>query len=207
MNFTFCAFNLDITDQDLALMLEQIKKVPEKLWYYDNFRGCYMLPLYNSGNIKNNTSNGILDYTVAINFCPEVKNILENKIFPFMEPNGRVTILKTMPGHKLNVHLDSTVEEIGTLQHKFRVVLDGEIDKLYFLDKNLHKVYMPRFYNTYILDGSHPHGLDASTEEKITLCIGAPWRGQATEKYNKLLENSSYSCKISRPTINKDWTK
>ena len=61
-----------------------------------------------------------------------------------MEPLGRVTILKTPAGYGLNVHLDSKVDEIGTLQHKFRIVLNGNVDKLYFIDKKYNKVYIQR---------------------------------------------------------------
>jgi hypothetical protein len=207
MSFTFAAIDLGITQEEKTLMLSEIKAISDKLWYYDDFRGCYMLPIFNGGGIRNNTSSGSLDFTVAAKLSPTVTDVLKNKIFPFMNPRGRVTVLRTLPGNKLNVHLDSTVEEIGTLQHKFRVVLNGEIDKLYFIDKFENKVYMPRCYDTYILDGSHPHALDPSEEEKITLCVGAPWNGQPTEKYETLLNNSIYTCTVSRPEIKKEWTK
>ena len=45
--------------------------------------------------------------------------------------------------------------EIGTLQYKFRFVLNGNIGKLYFIDKNYNKVYVPEYYNSYAMDGSH----------------------------------------------------
>ena len=68
--------------------------------------------------------------------------------------------------------MDSKVDEIGTLQHKFRIVLNGDVDKLYFIDKKYNRVYIPENYTTYVLDGSHPHALEPGTEEKVTLCIG-----------------------------------
>ena len=208
MSFTFCAFNLGITDNDRKTMLDEVKSIPNKLWYYDEFRGCYMLPIYNGGGIRNNTSSGALDFTIAAKMSPTVTKILTDKIFPFMETNGRVTILRTLPGTRLNIHLDSTEEEIGTLQHKFRIVLNGDIDKLYFIDANGNKVYVPQCYNTYVLDGSHPHALDSSDQEKITLCVGAPWNGMPTPEYQLLINSALYSCKISRPDkIKEEWTK
>ena len=43
----------------------------------------------------------------------------------------------------LNVpRLDSTADEIGTLQHKFRIVLNGNVDKLYFIDKLGNEIYI-----------------------------------------------------------------
>jgi hypothetical protein len=124
-----------------------------------------------------------------------------------MDPVGRVTILRTPVGFGLNVHLDSTEDEIGTSQHKFRIVLNGNVDKLYFIDKHKNEVYIPDNYYTYVLDGSHPHALKPGTEEKVTLCIGAPWNGELTPDYNKLLENSLYNMKVSRPeSLEDSWT-
>ena len=124
-----------------------------------------------------------------------------------MEPLGRVTILRTPAGYGLNVHLDSTANEVGTLQHKFRIVLNGNVDKLYFIDKHLNEIYIPDDYYTYVLDGSHPHALKPGTEEKVTLCIGAPWNGSPNEKYLDILENSLYTMKVSRPdSLQESWT-
>ena len=206
IDFTFAAFDLGITVDQKNQMLTEILEVPKEYWYYDAFRGCYMLPIFNGGNIRDNTSQGILKYTEAGELCSIVKSVLSEAVFPFMNPLGRVTILKTDKHTKLNVHLDSKEEEIGTLQHKFRIALNGKIDTLYFLDANYNKVYVPNCYDTYVLDGSHPHALDPGPEEKITLCIGAPWNGAPSYEYNQIINNSLYSMKVSRPVILSEWT-
>ena len=124
-----------------------------------------------------------------------------------MDPMGRVTILRTPSGYGLNVHLDSTADEVGTLQHKFRIVLNGNVDKLYFIDKHHNEVYIPESYHTYVLDGSHPHALKPGTEEKVTLCIGAPWKGKTTTEYDYILKNSLYTMTVSRPNqLEESWT-
>jgi hypothetical protein len=213
MDFTFTAIDLGITDNDRKNIYDEVMSADEKHWHYNDFRGCYMLPVYNAGGVLGgqvegrDTRNGMFNYTEAMHNCSFTKKFLEEKIFPWMEPQGRVTILRTPAGKGLNVHLDSTEDEIGTLQHKFRIVLNGKVDKLFFIDKNHNKVYIPDNYSTYILDGSHPHSLEPADEVKITLCIGAPWTGQPTKEYEELVNNSLYTMKVSRPDrLEKSWT-
>lgn len=206
IDFTFAAFDLGISIDQKNQMLTEILEVPQEYWYYDAFRGCYMLPIFNGGNIRDNTSQGVLKYTEAGVLCNTVKLVLSEKVFPFMKPSGRVTILKTNKNTNLNIHLDSTEAEIGTLQHKFRIALNGKIDTLYFLDSKYNKVHVPNCYDTYVLDGSHPHALDPGPDEKITLCVGAPWNGHPTKEYNQIISKSFYTMKVSRPAILPDWT-
>lgn len=211
MDFTFAAIDLGITDEDRKKIYDEIMSADEQQWHFNDFRGCYMLPVYNAGGKLGDKERGIkhgsFSYTDAIVEDSFTQKFLEQKVFPWMEPHGRVTILRTPAGQGLNVHLDSTEDEIGTLQHKFRIVLNGKVDKLFFIDKDHNKVYIPDNYNTYILDGSHPHSLEPADEVKITLCIGAPWTGQPNEKYQELIDNSLYTMRVSRPEkLEKSWT-
>ena len=124
----------------------------------------------------------------------------------WMGPIGRLNLLRTAPNFGLNVHMDSTFDEIGTRQHKYRLVLNGKIDKLYFVDAGGNKIYVPDCYDSYVLDGSHPHSLDPSTEEKITLCIGKPWDGEPTEAYQQFVDNALFKMTVSRPShIEENW--
>ena len=210
---TFTALDLNITDEDRKAMYDEVMSVHDNYWHYNEFRGCKMLPVFNAGGQLGgqaqgkDTRHGEFTYTEPAQKWTFTQKLLKEKVFPWMEPLGRVTILKTPAGYGLNVHLDSKVDEIGTLQHKFRIVLNGNVDKLYFIDKRYNRVYIPENYTTYVLDGSHPHALEPGTEEKVTLCIGAPWTGQPTEKYVDLINNSLYTMKVSRPeNLKENWT-
>lgn len=211
MEFTFAAIDTGITQQEKDQMLAEVLALPEDMHHYNSFRGCRMIGIFNGGGklggreVAGNTAKGTFQYTPAGDLCPTIQRVCEEKIFPFMDPIGRVTILRTAPNTGLEVHLDSTPEEIGTLQHKYRTVLNGNIGKLYFLDKDLNKVYVPEYYDTYTMDGSHAHSIDPDPHEKITLCIGAPWKGAATEKYNQLLANAKFSFSVSRPKTLDKW--
>lgn len=210
MTITFCALDLDISKDDRQKMYDEVMNTDQKHWHYNDFRGCYMLPVLNSGGQLGEKSRGNkrgFSYTEPAKDWTFTQKILDEKVFPWMDPMGRVTILRTPAGYGLNVHLDSTADEVGTLQHKFRIVLNGNVDKLYFIDKNHNEVYIPESYHTYVLDGSHPHALKPGTEEKVTLCIGAPWKGKPTIEYDNILENSLYTMTVSRPNqLEESWT-
>lgn len=204
IDFTFCAFDLGISREQKSNMLKEIISCPDAFWYYDRFRGCKMLPIYNGGSLTNHTSKGNLMFTQAGLKCNTLVDVLKKKVFPFMDPVGRVTILKTDKNTALNEHIDCNENEIGTLQHKFRIALKGQINTLYFIDKNFKKVYIPNNYDTYVLDGGHPHSLDPGPEEKITLCVGAPWKGKHNTHYKNILDNSLHKFKVSRPDVIKE---
>ncbi len=203
MHFTFAALDIGITDEEKKQMLYEILSLNNAYQHWDKFRNCQLIPIYKGNGID--TKKGKFEYTEAGKQCPAIISVCEKKIFPFMNIHGRVTILRTAPNQSLNVHLDSTKKEIGTLQHKFRLALNGNISKLYFLDKNLNKVHVPSCYDTYIMDGSHPHSLEPDTNEKITLCIGAPWHGESTDQYKELLTQNLYTMKVSRPKTKEIW--
>jgi len=212
MDFTFCAIDLGITKEEKNLILNEILNVPDELYHPSEFRGCRMLSLYNGGGIVGprqqgvDTSVGKFIFTEAGDLCPTLQNVCENKIFPFMDTPGRIGVLRTEAGKGLNVHIDSRLTEIGKLQHKFRLVLTGDIGKLFFLDSQGNRVYIPDNYDTYIMDGSHPHSLSPASVEKITVCIGFPWIGNPTKKYEDVIKNAKYIAKISRPdSIEDSW--
>ena len=209
---TFAALDLGITEEDRKKIYDEVMSSDERYWHYNEFRGCYMLPVFNAGGQlggqkeDKDTKSGIFYYTEPAKKWKFTQQLLEEKVFPWMDPLGRVTILRTPKGFGLNTHLDSTKEEIGSLQHKFRIVLNGNIDKLYFIDSNNNEVYVPDNYHTYVLDGSHPHALKPGTEEKVTLCIGAPWHGEHNKFYENILENALFKMSVGRPALKEEWT-
>ena len=211
MNFTFGAVDINVTQEEKQAMLDEVLALSDDVHHYNEFRGCRMIAIWNGGgrlggrDPKHNTAKGDFSYTPAGNACPTMQRVLEEKIFTWMSPPGRVTILRTAPDTGLNIHLDSTKEEIGTLQHKYRLVLNGAIDKLFFIDSKLNKVYMPGNYDSYILDGSHAHSIDPDSQEKITLCVGAPWKGQSSEAYETLKAKADYIAVVSRPETLDEW--
>ena len=212
-NFTFCALDLGISNNDISIMKKEILNVDAEYWYTDNFRGCEILPLINGGGTTGAPQTGIhrdkgdMVLTDAIKTCLTTNKIIETKIFPFMNMRTRVSVLKTKKEHGLNVHVDCGKHKLQTIQHKFRIVLSGEIDKLFFLNNKNEKIYVPAYFKTYVLDGTHPHAIDPGNEEKLTICFGTPWTGELNENYSKLLEESPFTLKVSKPEILDKWIK
>lgn len=211
MNHTFAAIDIGVTQEEKQAMLDEVLALSNDVHHWNEFRGCRMIAIWNGGGRiggrveGHNTAKGDFSYTIAGEQCPTIQRVCEEKIFPFMSPPGRVTILRTAPGTGLNVHLDSTVEEIGTPQQKYRLVLNGNIGKLYFIDKNYNKVYVPPYYDSYSMDGSHAHSIDEDEQEKITLCVGAPWHGEDNELYKKMLDDALFKFDVSRPNTLDEW--
>jgi hypothetical protein len=207
MDFTFCAIDIGVTQADRDIILQEVLAVPDEFFQGNSFRGCRILPIYNGNGVRGqredngDTTKGTFQYTDVKPYLLNSIEIFEEKLFSWMKPVGRLNILRTEAGLGLNTHLDTTADEVGTRQHKFRIALSGEIDKLYFLDRNGEKIYVPNSYNSYVLDGSHPHSLDPSIEEKITLCVGSPWHGEYTSEYNELITNNLFTMKVSRPAL------
>lgn len=210
-DFTYCAIDLKISEEEIKKMLDEVINCDSLYWYDDNFRNCKLLPLFNGlgtvgapppGVLR---SKGTMKWTQAGYDCPTLKTVMEDKVFPFMDNPGRISVLYTPANVGMNIHLDCNRNSIGKLQHKFRIVLKGEISKLFFLDRNKSKVYVPDIYKFYVLDGSHPHAIDPGKEDKITICIGTPWVGNSTKLYDDILSSSLYKMKVSRPEFEDQW--
>jgi len=209
-DFTFAAIDAGVTETDRQHMLQEFLSIPDSFYLYNKFRGCRILHVYNGlgsridstiVNQRENSTKGSFAYTDIEMYIPKTKKILKEKIFPWMSPVGRINILRTAPNQGLNLHLDSKESEVGTRQHKYRLVLSGDIDRLFFIDKHGNQVYVPQYYSSYVLDGTHLHSLEASDKEKITLCIGTPWNGEPTQGYINLLSNASFKMNVSRPSM------
>jgi len=102
----------------------------------------------------------------------------------------------------LNFKIKTTVD--FTIYEQENLYLEGTGSMI--LDRDHKKIFVPDCYDTYVMDGSHAHSLDPGTEEKITLCIGAPWKGKPNAKYDEILNNSLFNFKVSRPSYYKqEW--
>lgn len=203
MDFTFKAIDLGITNEERLEMLKEIESVDEE-WRGNKYRGCVGLPVFGDLVEERDRFRGMsgkLDWTDAGRRCPTVQRVYNEKIRPILDRDTRVNILKTYSGNTLHEHVDCQEKEIGTEQHKLRVVLQGEIDKLYFRNSEGKKENVPSTYHTYVMDGGHLHGLDESTETKITMCMGAPWRGKLTPEYLRVLNESPFEMKVSYPEV------
>lgn len=166
---------------DKSLAAREILSLSQDVSYWDKYRHTRMFPLmtknggYSEKGVKNNQTGDF----IWTPFAPKViVDWFEDYVFPWIGCKARVMTLVTQPGVSNYEHIDCNSNELNTLQHKFRMVLQGKTDTLYWLtDKG--RVYAPDVDKPFIIDGGWPHGMINSTDEvKLTIALGAPWNGK-----------------------------
>lgn len=172
---------------DSTAILEHIGNLPDRSWFYEPYRNTWMLPLVTKGGQTG--YHGTSNYNTAgfswTEYAPaNFKEYCEDVLFPALGTKTRLVILKTAPQDKNNEHIDCDPHHQFTRQHKFRLVLRGKTNTLYFIKKN-EIVFAPDILDPFIMDGSWPHGMkNFNNETKYTLTAGSPWTG--CNYYNNL---------------------
>jgi len=179
------------------LATTEILKIDDKFWYWDSYRGTRMIPLMTKNALigESGASNGRTGTFDWVNYTPAIiKEWFEQEIFPWMGSRTRIMALMTLPGIANNEHIDCGLEEIGSRQHKFRIVLQGRTGTLYFKTKE-GDIFVPDIDESFIMDGGWPHGMmNDSSELKLTIAAGAPWTGsECYDNVEPLLFREDYS--------------
>ncbi len=160
--------------------MEKVSVWSDKYWFDDPYRSNQVLPLRNQtgefGFKKNeNHPNKGLVYQWTPAAFPEVILYFEEHVFPWTTSQCRVAILRTRAHAKNEIHIDCAPEKMGTIQHKFRLVLQGRSDTLFFVTAS-GIVRAPRVESPFLIDGSWPHSMINNDDvDKYTLVLGAPW--------------------------------
>jgi hypothetical protein len=157
----------------------------EKL-YDDEYRQCYHVP------IMYDFKPGNFTWTPYALPYPSLREWAEDVLLPAFG-KSRIMIITTPAGITNPPHIDCDRKKFHTtLQHKFRYVLQGNIDDLYFMS-NKGDVRAPHGPDKpFIMSGKWPHYMtNTSSDTKFTLALGAPWDGSIDDKaYVDLLTNS-----------------
>jgi hypothetical protein len=177
---TYLPLDLDISSSDLETFSQEISRADNSSWFWSPYRSCWMLPLYTGGSeverFQINDHQKSFGWTSAVEGTTHLRTFLEEQVFPWMSPPGRIVILKTPPKQTIKLHTDCSYTTRDQLQYKFRIVLKGERNNLWFLGADKQRHFIDGKHPCYVLDGSHPHGMENTGEdEKLTLCVGAPW--------------------------------
>ena len=177
-NLLFARVQLNKLDKQLAV--DQLSKIDKKHWFWDPYRATNMLPLMTRDSVpgaegSSNSRDGDFKW---LPYTPEIiKTWFEDQVFPWMGMKTRIMALLTVPNFSNNEHIDCDLSEIGTKQHKFRIVLKGRTGTLYFKTKT-GDVAVPDIEDAFVMDGGWPHGMiNDSDEFKLTIAAGAPWIG------------------------------
>lgn len=198
----FATVNLPLLDKQQAR--DDIMALDSQLWFWDPYRSTSMLPLMTKGGVTgakgaSNARGGSFEWT---DYTPKsVREWFDGVVFPWMGMRTRISALLTKPQFANSEHIDCDPVKMGTQQHKFRVVLHGRTDTLYFITAK-GKIAAPSTESCFIMDGSWPHGMFNDTDDyKLTLAVGAPWNG------NQLYTNVDILQRRSDHTIPADYEK
>jgi len=186
-NVLFASINLPIGDWLKQKMTTDIMAIDVDRWWWDNYRGTHMLPLMTRGGIagKHGASNKRNEPFHWVQYTPiSVRAWFDNVVFPWMGMRTRISALLMAAGTSNKEHIDCDLIKMGTRQHKFRCVIHGKTNTLYFKTQG-GDVYVPDIATPFIMDGSWPHGMyNATGDNKLTLAVGSPWEGNSS--YNNI---------------------
>lgn len=160
---------------------KEILALPESYSWWDTYRGVKMIPLMtkNGMSAKEGSSNSRQGEFSWTEYAPKtLTDWFDDYAFAWLGSKSRVMALITLPGVSMQPHVDCNRNELNTMQHKFRIVLQGKTSTLYWLtDKGI--VNAPDTDKPFIMDGGWPHSMENTTDEiKVTIALGAPWNGK-----------------------------
>lgn len=207
---TFCPIYDFISENDRINILKELKSLDNMYWYKNEYRNCYILPVRNGGGEvireKTNYHDKKFFYTSVVHEnCPTLLKICDKIFDKIIKDESRISILKTYNFEELNYHIDTKLEEVNENIYKFRYVIDGNVDDLFFINKNLEKINVPNTSRMYVMDGGNLHGMkNNSGKTKYTLCFGSPWKGKSL-CFSDTLYDIQNSFKIENPKIKKEW--
>jgi hypothetical protein len=189
--------DLDLPDFDHKMFASCLKKIPETQWQMNDLRGTKGLALMTSTgkakDFKLQCDRDAREYKWTEHAADCIVEYFESNIWPWVGRGTRVTVLRTLPHQSINLHVDCSPEKINTLQLKLRMVVQGQTDTLFFLDRNGEKIFAPKTKKPYIIDGTWPHGVLNQNETKYTICVGSPWTGsEYYPKFNRRYLKSEY---------------
>lgn len=168
---------VDLPLPDRAAAAQSILAIDDHYSWWDTYRSTKMYPLMVKGGVT--ADNGKQGEFLWHPCAPQIIiDWFEGVVFPWVGSKSRVIGLVTQPHFSNTEHIDCEPHEVGTLQHKFRIVLQGETDTLYW-NTGDGVVPAPKTDRCFIMDGGWPHGMTNSSDSvKVTIALGSPWNGR-----------------------------
>jgi len=206
-NLMFASVNLPILDKEQAA--KEILAIDEKFRFWDPYRGIGMISLMTkngqAGKMASDNRINQGEFTWVESTPKIVSDWFDDVVFPWTGNRARIMALLTMPGAENNEHIDCDRSELNTMQHKFRIVLQGKTSTLYFIT-NDGNIRPPDIEGAFVMDGGWPHGMNNTTSEiKVTLAMGAPWNGK--NDYGDDLTTHLYRNNYSMPDVLEQYWK
>tara|TARA_Y100000389_G_scaffold119180_1_gene116356 strand:- start:602 stop:1240 length:639 start_codon:yes stop_codon:yes gene_type:complete len=164
--------------------LSKLNDIDFQKIYRDDYRNCWHVPLMAPVNSD-------YHWTPISNEFKSLVDWAEDCVFPLLG-KSRIMIITTLSGTSNPPHIDCSPKMFNTLQHKFRCVLQGNIDDLVFMSSKGDVYLEETIDKPFIMSGKWPHYmLNSGTETKFTFAFGHPWDGDLSNNtYFDLLNRS-----------------
>jgi hypothetical protein len=177
-------------------LIQRLETIVKESSFDDQFRNCRHIPIYVSAG-KDIRNNNLIEkqWSKESEQLPEIKNYIETYVKPWTNELGRIVVICTKAGESNPTHIDCSRKNFDKqmLEHKFRVVLRGQTDNLYFNGQNINYHIKENLINQpFVMSGYWPHSMSNNNSDmKFTLAMGAPWTVEDhNAKYDQLLDNS-----------------
>jgi hypothetical protein len=181
----FANVYMPIFDKEKAA--KAILALPDQFSFWDDYRYTKMFPLMTKqgqGSLQGASNYRGGEFTWLPYAPKEIVHWFEDHVFPWCGTKSRVMALITQSGTANYEHIDCEPNELNTRQHKFRIVLQGQTDTLYF-KTTAGDIPAPNVEGAFVMDGGWPHGMtNTGKDVKVTLAMGAPWTGN--DLYNNI---------------------
>lgn len=178
-----------------ASLIERLERIVDENSFDDKFRNCRHIPIYVSdGNtLENKTTR---QWSPVSDQLPEIRSYIEKYVQPWAGDLGRIVVICTLPKEANPTHIDCSRKNFAnnTLEHKFRVVIRGQTDNLYFngQEENYH-INENLLQHPFMMSGYWPHTMvNNDNTTKFTLAMGSPWDADDLNKEYKDLISDSY---------------
>jgi hypothetical protein len=181
---TLLHLHLDIENPPLTC-LDKLNDTEYNGLVRDDYRNCYHVPMM----LSNDTG---FEWTDTSREFPELVEWTEDVLFPWTG-RSRIMIITTPPGETNPPHIDCSPGMFNTLQHKFRYVLQGNVDDLIFMSEQGDITLDQTVDKPFIMSGKWPHYMTNNTDKtKFTFAFGAPWDGDLDDENYVEILNSGY---------------
>jgi len=151
----------------------------------DEYRNCWHVPL------MGRVDDTYMWSPIAKEF-PSLVQWAEDVVIPILG-KSRMVIITTPSGTVNPPHIDCSPKMFPKLQHKFRFVLQGNVDDLVFMSSSGDIYLEETLDKPFVMSGKWPHYMiNTHTDTKFTFAFGAPWDGNLSNKaYKDLLISSN----------------
>jgi len=158
----------------------------------DEYRNCWHVPLMWR-------VNGIFTWSPISKEFPSLVQWVEDVVIPIVG-KSRMMIIATPSGTVNPPHIDCSPKMFPTLQHKFRFVLQGNVDDLVFMSSSGDMYLEKTLDKPFVMSGKWPHYMiNTHTDTKFTFSCGA------SHKFEKLSNKAYKDLLISSNMLYNDY--